>query len=47
MPRPLKVESPGARYHAMRRGDRREDIFGDREKLSGLLGRAGSNDRPG
>jgi putative transposase len=29
MPRPLRLEYPGAIYHAMSRGDRREDIFRD------------------
>lgn len=29
MPRPLRVEYPGAMYHVMSRGDRREDIFLD------------------
>src|SRR5437870_10235455 len=29
MPRQLRVEYPGAIYHAMDRGDRREDIFLD------------------
>jgi hypothetical protein len=27
MPRPLRIEYPGARYHVMSRGDRREAIF--------------------
>jgi REP element-mobilizing transposase RayT len=27
MPRKLRVEYPGAMYHVMSRGDRREDIF--------------------
>ena len=27
MARPLKIESPGAYYHVMNRGNRREDIF--------------------
>src|SRR5437868_3241665 len=27
MPRPLRIEFPGARYHLMNRGDRREPIF--------------------
>ena len=43
MPRPLRIEYPGARYHVMSRGDRREDIFcdwSDREMFLGLLGRA-------
>src|ERR1043166_2072961 len=29
MPRKLRVEYPGAIYHVMNRGDRREDIFKD------------------
>ena len=29
MPRKLRVEYPGAMYHVMSRGDRREDIFVD------------------
>jgi len=29
MPRKLRVEYPGAIYHVMSRGDRREDIFKD------------------
>ena len=42
MPRPLRIEYPGARYHLMSRGDRREDIFrrpSDRENFLRLLGR--------
>ena len=31
MPRKLRVEYPGAIYHAMNRGDRREPIFRDDE----------------
>jgi REP element-mobilizing transposase RayT len=31
MPRPLRIEYPGAIYHAMNRGDRRQDIFRDDE----------------
>ena len=27
MPRKLRIEHPGAIYHVMKRGDRREDIF--------------------
>jgi hypothetical protein len=27
MARPLKIEYPGAYYHVMNRGNRREDIF--------------------
>jgi len=29
MPRAMRVEYPGAIYHLMDRGDRREDIFVD------------------
>ncbi len=29
MPRKLRIEYPGAVYHVMNRGDRREDIFRD------------------
>jgi putative transposase len=29
MPRQLRIEYPGAIYHVMSRGDRREDIFKD------------------
>ena len=29
MPRPLRIEYAGARYHVMSRGDRREPIFND------------------
>jgi hypothetical protein len=29
MPRKMRVEYPGAIYHVMSRGDRREDIFLD------------------
>jgi len=29
MPRPLRIEYPGAIYHVMNRGDRREPIFRD------------------
>ena len=31
MPRPLRIEYPGAIYHVMSRGDRREPIFKDNE----------------
>jgi len=31
MPRKLRIEYPGAVYHVMNRGDRREDIFRDDE----------------
>lgn len=29
MPRPIRVQYPGAIYHVMNRGDRREDIYLD------------------
>jgi putative transposase len=29
MARPLRIEYPGAIYHVVNRGDRREDIFKD------------------
>ena len=29
MPRPLRIECPGAIYHVMNRGDRREPVFQD------------------
>jgi REP element-mobilizing transposase RayT len=41
MPRPLRIEYPGAIYHVMSRGDRREMIFladGDRHSLLKTLG---------
>jgi REP element-mobilizing transposase RayT len=43
MPRPLRIEYAGARYHLMSRGDRREDIFldeADRERFLEMLGKA-------
>lgn len=43
MPRPLRIEYPGALYHLMSRGDRREDIFVDavdRECFLELLSQA-------
>jgi putative transposase len=43
MPRPLRVEYEGARYHVLSRGDRREDIVlddGDRERFVKTLGEA-------
>ena len=43
MPRQLRIEYPGAIYHVMNRGDRREDIFrddGDRERFLTALGEA-------
>ena len=44
MPRPLRIEYEGARYHVLSRGDRREDIVvddGDRERFIKTLGEAG------
>jgi putative transposase len=43
MPRQLRIEYPGAIYHVMNRGDRREDIFKDdqdRERFLTALGEA-------
>ena len=43
MPRPLRIEYPGAIYHLMSRGDRREDIFldkADRERFLEFLEKA-------
>jgi putative transposase len=39
MPRNLRVEFPGAIYHVMSRGDRREDIFRDDVDLQDFLKR--------
>ena len=43
MPRQMRVEYPGAIYHVMSRGDRREDIFLDdvdrQEYLKTLAGK--------
>ena len=40
MPRPLRIEYPGAIYHVMNRGDRREPIFKDDvDRLLGGHGR--------
>ncbi len=42
MARPLRIEYPGALYHVLSRGDRREAIFrddSDRELFLALLGR--------
>ena len=48
MPRRLRIEYPGAIYHVMNRGDRREDIFrdaGDRKRfLSALAEACGKTD---
>src|SRR6266853_4762428 len=43
MPRKLRIQYPGALYHVMNRGDRREKIFADdkdREKFLETLGQA-------
>lgn len=43
MPRRLRIEYPGAIYHVINRGDRKEDIFkddGDREQFLSTLGEA-------
>jgi len=43
MPRKLRVQYPGAIYHVMNRGDRREEIFKDdpdRERFIETLGEA-------
>ena len=43
MARKLRVEYPGAIYHVMSRGDRREPIFqddADRERFLETLGKA-------
>lgn len=43
MPRKLRIQYPGALYHVMNRGDRREDIFADdkdHEKFLETLGQA-------
>jgi putative transposase len=37
MPRKLRVQYPGAIYHLMNRGDRREKIFHDDEDRHRLL----------
>lgn len=37
MPRPLRIEYPGAIYHAMSRGDRREAIYRDDEDRATFL----------
>ena len=43
MSRKLRIEYPGAMYHVMNRGDRREDIFKDdedRQRFLSTLGEA-------
>jgi hypothetical protein len=37
MARELRIQYPGAIYHVMNRGDRREAIFGDDEDRQRLL----------
>jgi len=37
MPRRLRIEYPGAIYHVINRGDRREDIFRDDEDRTCFL----------
>src|SRR5262245_51816800 len=39
MPRPLRIEYAGARYHVMSRGDRREAIYHDDADRVGIAGR--------
>ena len=41
MARKLRVEYPGAIYHVMNRGDRREHIFKDDEDRQGFLAALG------
>ena len=44
MPRQLRIEYPGAMYHVMNRGDRREPIYlddADRTRFLQTLGEAG------
>ena len=41
MPRKLRIEYPGAMYHVMNRGDRREDIFQDGEDRKRFLSTLG------
>ena len=41
MPRKLRIQYPGAMYHVMNRGDRREEIFrdeADRRRFLSTLG---------
>ena len=43
MARPLRIEYPGAYYHVMNRGNRREDIFlTDKDRKVFLVGLADS-----
>jgi putative transposase len=41
VPRKLRIEYPGAMYHVMNRGDRREDIFQDDEDRKRFLATLG------
>jgi REP element-mobilizing transposase RayT len=41
MPRKLPVEYPGAIYHVMNRGDRREDTFKDDQDRNRFLSTLG------
>src|SRR6266581_2803079 len=41
VPRKLRIEYPGAMYHVMNRGDRREDIFQDGEDRKRFLSALG------
>jgi len=41
MPRLMRIEYPGAIYHVMNRGDRREDIFKDEEDRRRFLAALG------
>jgi len=41
MPRKLRVQYPGAIYHVMKRGDRREAIFADDEDRRGFVAALG------
>ncbi|MDB6147796.1 MAG: hypothetical protein JWO45_1460 [Spartobacteria bacterium] len=46
MPRPLRIQYPGAQYHVMSRGDRREAIFlndSDRTDFLRTLGQTCQN----
>ena len=41
MPRPLRIQFPGAIYHLMNRGDRREPIFRDDQDRRSFLATLG------
>ena len=45
MPRPLRIEFPGAIYHLMNRGDRREPIFRDEHDRRRFLDTLGEAER--